>query len=39
MLQRQDLSDEDRLAARLRLSEKRILLGTQDAVRRCVPSP
>lgn len=36
ILQRAELSAEERLAARLRLSEKRILQGTMDAVRRCV---
>ncbi len=35
ILQRPELSEEERLAARLRLSEKRILQGTMDAVRRC----
>ena len=35
LLQQRDLSAEARLAARLRLSEKRILQSTLDAVRRC----
>ena len=35
LLQQRDLSSEARLAARLRLSEKRILQSTLDAVRRC----
>ena len=33
-LQRKDLSTEERLAAKLRLSEKRIISGTMDAVRK-----
>ena len=35
LLQQRDLSAAARLAARLRLSEKRILQSTLDAVRRC----
>ena len=35
LLQQRDLSAEARLAARLRLAEKRILQSTLDAVRRC----
>ena len=34
LLQQRDLSAEARLAARLRLAEKRILQSTLDAVRR-----
>ena len=35
LLQQRDLSAEARLAARLRLAEKRVLQSTLDAVRRC----
>ena len=35
ILQQRDLSTEERLAARLRLAEKKILQTTLDAVRRC----
>ena len=35
ILQQRALSAEERLAARLRLAEKRILQSTLDAVRRC----
>ncbi len=35
LLQQQGLSERERLAARLRMAEKRILQGTLDAVRRC----
>ncbi len=35
LLQQRDLSAEERLAARLRLAEKRVLQSTLDAVRRC----
>ena len=35
LLQQRDLSTEERLAARLRLAEKRVLQSTLDAVRRC----
>ena len=35
ILQQRDLTAEQRLAARLRLAEKRVLQSTLDAVRRC----
>lgn len=35
LLQRGGLAPRPRLAARLRLAEKRVLQGTMDAVRRC----
>ena len=35
ILQQRDLTAEERLAARLRLAEKRVLQSTLDAVRRC----
>ena len=35
ILQQARLSEEERVAARLRMAEKRILQGTLDAVRRC----
>ena len=37
MLQRGGMEPKERLAARLRLAEKRIVQGTMDGVRRCLP--
>ena len=39
ILQQRDLTAEERLAARLRLAEKRVLQSTLDAVRRCSDVP
>ena len=39
ILQQRDLTAEERLAARLRLAEKRVLQSTLDAVRRCADVP